>query len=393
MFPPRTQSSTQLSSFSSSSYSSKRDRDHLLRNKTKTSRIHNSKNVNYKDYELDFSLLAPSTRTRENIFIEQRKVIVSEVPALARPPLAFLIGTCVGALVAIVETRRRIGRLDARIYGGLDKKRASGAEDFFLRNKSSNNKRDSAATAAALVWDSNFASSSSSEQRAEQTARGPRKPSSSSNVNNNSGNGGRILKASTIAALASVRPEMYLPTPKERSYQHTEEASTMSRESKVTFSRMTPIANATSVLSTLQQQQQQKVFLREDELDINAIGGGSSSSSTSTTTTKTRTLIACRWQPPETDPTAELFVGGNVIALGNWTPEKCAKMRNIGGDKWIVDVGLLDSSSLVEFKFVFDSEVLGRRAETGEVRKFQVPVLRGGNTKHTNVERRAPRWD
>jgi hypothetical protein len=390
MFPPRTQSSTQLSSFSSSSYSSKRDR---------TSRIHNSKNVNKKtnefyckDYELDFSLIAPSTRTRENIFVEQRKVIVSEVPALARPPLAFLVGTCVGALVAIVETKRRIGRLDARIYGGLDKKRASGAEDFFSSNKSSNS-RDSAATAAALVWDSNFASSSSSEQRAEQTARGPRKPSSSSNVNNNSGNGGRILKASTIAALASVRPEMYLPTPKERSYQHTEEASTMSRESKVTFSRMTPIANATSVLSTLQQQQQQKVFLREDELDINAIGGGSSSSSTSTTTTKTRTLIACRWQPPETDPTAELFVGGNVIALGNWTPEKCAKMRNIGGDKWIVDVGLLDSSSLVEFKFVFDSEVLGRRAETGEVRKFQVPVLRGGNTKHTNVERRAPRWD
>ena len=60
-------------------------------------------------------------------------------------------------------------------------------------------------------------------------------------------------------------------------------------------------------------------------------------------------------------------------------------MKNIGGNKWIADLGHIAAATEINFKFVVESENFGRRAETGEVRNFDVPVLRGGETRFTYI--------
>jgi hypothetical protein len=183
------------------------------------------------------------------------------------------------------------------------------------------------------------------------------------------------------------------------------------RESKVTFSRIVDGARsviasaatstmdmAVSTMPTVVIEADENFGSGDEDLDIMRLRDTNDSNSITTTTSTSsssstsRTLIAVRWSPPEHDPSATILVGGNVQQLGSWTPENCAPMKSIGGNKWIADIGHIAAATEIEFKFVIESENFGRRAETGEVRKFNVPVLRGGETRYTHVARQAPRW-
>jgi len=366
----------------------------------------------YRDVELNVHLLSPSpnnhhhhrqryyddeyNNTKNNTNNRGPGVLIQEhtptvcVPVYAKPPLAFLLGMFCAMPIALWEAKRKV-RLDSRIYGGLDS--------------------------------SSSLSSSSPAGSEGEASRGPQPPkattpsSSSSASSTPTGPGKRALKASTVAALARVNPEMYLPTPKERSYGHQASSSSSNtasgegmsmerrggRESKVTFSRMVDgarsmIASAATSTIDMAVSTLPTVVIEEDEsgdddLDIMRLRKTNDSNSTSSSSSSTsRTLIAARWSPPEHDPSATILVGGNIEQLGGWTPENCVHMKSIGGNKWIADIGHITAATEVEFKFVVESKTFGRRAETGEVRKFNVPVLRAGETKYTHVARQAPRW-
>ena len=180
------------------------------------------------------------------------------------------------------------------------------------------------------------------------------------------------------------------------------------RESKVTFSRIVDGARsviasaATSTMDmavstmptvVIEEEEDENFGSSDEDLEIMRLRDTKDSNSISSSSSSTsRTLIAVRWSPPEHDPSATILVGGNVQQLGSWTPENCAPMKSIGGNKWIADIGHIAAATEIEFKFVIESENFGRRAETGEVRKFNVPVLRGGETRYTHVARQAPRW-
>ena len=171
------------------------------------------------------------------------------------------------------------------------------------------------------------------------------------------------------------------------------------RESKVTFSRIVDGARsvvasaATSTMDAAVATMPTVVIEEDEDLDIMRLRDTNDSNSISSSSSSTsRTLIAVRWSPPEHDPSATILVGGNVQQLGSWTPENCAPMKSIGGNKWIADIGHIAAATEIEFKFVIESENFGRRAESGEVRKFNVPVLRGGEMRYTHVARQAPRW-
>ena len=364
----------------------------------------------YRDVELNVHLLSPSpnnhhrqryyddeyNNTKNNTNNRGPGVLIQEhtptvcVPVYAKPPLAFLLGMFCAMPIALWEAKRKV-RLDSRIYGGLDS--------------------------------SSSLSSSSPAGSEGEASRGPQPPkattpsSSSSASSTPTGPGKRALKASTVAALARVNPEMYLPTPKERSYGHQASSSSNTasgegmsmerrggRESKVTFSRMVDgarsmIASAATSTIDMAVSTLPTVVIEEDEsgdddLDIMRLRktNDSNSTSSSSSSSTSRTLIAARWSPPEHDPSATILVGGNIEQLGGWTPENCVHMKSIGGNKWIADIGHITAATEVEFKFVVESKTFGRRAETGEVRKFNVPVLRAGETKYTHVARQAPRW-
>ena len=352
----------------------------------------------YRDVELNVHLLSPNNHHHRQRYYDDEYntknnyrggVIIQEhtntvcVPVYAKPPLAFLLGMFCAMPIALWEAKRKV-RLDSRIYGGLD---------------------------------SSSSLSSSPTGSEGEASRGPQPPkattpSSSSASSAPTGPGKRALKASTVAALARVNPEMYLPTPKERSYGHQASSSNVAsgegmskerkggRESKVTFSRMVDGARsmiasaATSTIdmavSTLPTVVIEEDVSGDDDLDIMRLRKTNDSTSSSSSTS--RTLIAARWSPPEHDPSATILVGGNIEQLGGWTPENCVHMKSIGGNKWIADIGHITAATEVEFKFVVESKTFGRRAETGEVRKFNVPVLRAGETKYTHVARQAPRW-
>ena len=361
----------------------------------------------YRDVELNVHLLSPSpnnhhhhrqryyddeyNNTKNNTNNRGPGVLIQEhtptvcVPVYAKPPLAFLLGMFCAMPIALWEAKRKV-RLDSRIYGGLDS--------------------------------SSSLSSSSPAGSEGEASRGPQPPKattpSSSASSTPTGPGKRALKASTVAALARVNPEMYLPTPKERSYGHQASSSNTAsgegmsmerrggRESKVTFSRMVDgarsmIASAATSTIDMAVSTLPTVVIEEDEsgdddLDIMRLRKTNDSNSTSSSSSTSRTLIAARWSPPEHDPSATILVGGNIEQLGGWTPENCVHMKSIGENKWIADIGHITAATEVEFKFVVESKTFGRRAETGEVRKFNVPVLRAGETKYTHVARQAPRW-
>tara|TARA_B100000482_G_scaffold83298_1_gene59532 strand:+ start:193 stop:1416 length:1224 start_codon:yes stop_codon:yes gene_type:complete len=350
----------------------------------------------YRDVELNVHLLSPNNHHHRQRYYDDEYntknnyrggVIIQEhtntvcVPVYAKPPLAFLLGMFCAMPIALWEAKRKV-RLDSRIYGGLD---------------------------------SSSSLSSSPTGSEGEASRGPQPPKATTPSSASSaptGPGKRALKASTVAALARVNAEMYLPTPKERSYGHQASSSNVAsgegmsmerkggRESKVTFSRMVDGARsmiasaATSTIdmavSTLPTVVIEEDVSGDDDLDIMRLRKTNDSTSSSSSTS--RTLIAARWSPPEHDPSATILVGGNIEQLGGWTPENCVHMKSIGGNKWIADIGHITAATEVEFKFVVESKTFGRRAETGEVRKFNVPVLRAGETKYTHVARQAPRW-
>ena len=355
----------------------------------------------YRDVELNVHLLSPNNHHHRQRYYDDEYntknnyrggVIIQEhtntvcVPVYAKPPLAFLLGMFCAMPIALWEAKRKV-RLDSRIYGGLDS--------------------------------SSSLSSSSPPGSEGEASRGPQPPkattpsSASSASSAPTGPGKRALKASTVAALARVNPEMYLPTPKERSYGHQASSSSNTassegmsmerkggRESKVTFSRMVDgarsmIASAATSTIDMAVSTLPTVVIEEDESgddDLDIMRLRKTNDSTSSSSSTSRTLIAARWSPPEHDPYATILVGGNIEQLGGWTPENCVHMKSIGGNKWIADIGHITAATEVEFKFVVESKTFGRRAETGEVRKFNVPVLRAGETKYTHVARQAPRW-
>ena len=355
----------------------------------------------YRDVELNVHLLSPNhhrqryyddeyntkNNYRGGVIIQEHTPTGVCVPVYAKPPLAFLLGMFCAMPIALWEAKRKV-RLDSRIYGGLDS--------------------------------SSSLSSSSPPGSEGEATRGPHPPkattpsSSSSASSTPTGPGKCALKASTVAALARVNPEMYLPTPKERSYGHQASSSSSNtasgegmsmerrggRESKVTFSRMVDgarsmIASAATSTIDMAVSTLPTVVIEEDESgddDLDIMRLRKTNDSTSSSSSTSRTLIAARWSPPEHDPSATILVGGNIEQLGGWTPENCVHMKSIGGNKWIADIGHITAATEVEFKFVVESKTFGRRAETGEVRKFNVPVLRAGETKYTHVARQAPRW-
>ena len=350
----------------------------------------------YRDVELNVHLLSPNHH-RQRYYDDEYNtknnyrggVIIEEhtnsmcVPVYAKPPLAFLLGMFCAMPIALWEAKRKV-RLDSRIYGGLDS--------------------------------SSSLSSSSPPGSEGEASRGPQPPKATTPSSASSaptGPGKRALKVSTVAALARVNPEMYLPTPKERSYGHQASSSSNTasgegmsmerkggRESKVTFSRMVDgarsmIASAATSTIDMAVSTLPTVVIEEDESgddDLDIMRLRKTNDSTSSSSSTSRTLIAARWSPPEHDPSATILVGGNIEQLGGWTPENCVHMQSIGGNKWIADIGHITAATEVEFKFVVESKTFGRRAETGEVRKFNVPVLRAGETKYTHVARQAPRW-
>ena len=170
------------------------------------------------------------------------------------------------------------------------------------------------------------------------------------------------------------------------------------RESKVAVSRLVDGARsviASAGMSTLPTVVMEDIGEENEDVDgmrVNAINSNGTSSSNGRSRRTSRTLIAVKWNPPEHDPFATILVGGNIEQLGSWTPENCVHMKSIGGNKWIADLGHIAAATEINFKFVVESENFGRRAETGEVRNFDVPVLRGGETRFTYVARQAPRW-
>ena len=351
----------------------------------------------HRDVELNVQLVSPeTTKNRRVITIQEQRHDDAVIPVMAKPPLAFLLGMFCAMPIALWEAKRKV-RLDARIYGGLD-----GGSSPATDARASRGPPPPKASPTRTGGEGGGTSASSSS---------PSSPSTTP-----AGPGKRALKASTVAALARVNPEMYLPTPKERSYGNQSMTTTTTtgsnaasnegiverkggRESKVAFSRLVDgarsvIASA-GISSTLPTVVMEDIGEENEDVDgmrVNAINSNGTSSSNGRSRRTSRTLIAVKWNPPEHDPFATILVGGNIEQLGSWTPENCVHMKNIGGNKWIADLGHIAAATEINFKFVVESENFGRRAETGEVRNFDVPVLRGGETRFTYVARQAPRW-
>ena len=349
----------------------------------------------YRDVELNVQLVSPdTTKNRRVITIQEQRHNDAVIPVMAKPPLAFLLGMFCAMPIALWEAKRKV-RLDARIYGGLDGGSSPATDAHVSRGPPP---------------------PKASPTRTGGEGGGTSASSSSSPSTTPAGPGKRALKASTVAALARVNPEMYLPTPKERSYGNQSMTTTTTtgsnaasnegiverkggRESKVAFSRLVDgarsvIASA-GISSTLPTVVMEDIGEENEDVDgmrVNAINSNGTSSSNGRSRRTSRTLIAVKWNPPEHDPFATILVGGNIEQLGSWTPENCVHMKSIGGNKWIADLGHIAAATEINFKFVVESENFGRRAETGEVRNFDVPVLRGGETRFTYVARQAPRW-
>ena len=348
----------------------------------------------HRDVELNVQLVSPdTTKNRRVITIQEQRHNDAVIPVMAKPPLAFLLGMFCAMPIALWEAKRKV-RLDARIYGGLD-----GGSSPATDARASRGPPPPKASPTRTGGEGGGTSASSS----------------SSPSTNPAGPGKRALKASTVAALARVNPEMYLPTPKERSYGNQSMTTTTTtgsnaasnegiverkggRESKVAFSRLVDGARsviASAGMSTLPTVVMEDIGEENEDVDsmrLNAINSNGTSSSNGSSSRTSRTLIAVKWNPPEHDPFATILVGGNIEQLGSWTPENCVHMKSIGGNKWIADLGHIAAATEINFKFVVESENFGRRAETGEVRNFDVPVLRGGETRFTYVARQAPRW-
>ena len=348
----------------------------------------------YRDVELNVQLVSPdTTKNRRVITIQEQRHNDAVIPVMAKPPLAFLLGMFCAMPIALWEAKRKV-RLDARIYGGLD-----GGSSPATDARASRGPPPPKASPTRTGGEGGGTSASSSSSPSTTPA----------------GPGKRALKASTVAALARVNPEMYLPTPKERSYGNQSMTTTTTtgsnaasnegiverkggRESKVAFSRLVDGARsviASAGMSTLPTVVMEDIGEENEDVDgmrVNAINSNGTSSSNGRSRRTSRTLIAVKWNPPEHDPFATILVGGNIEQLGSWTPENCAHMKSIGGNKWIADLGHIAAATEINFKFVVESENFGRRAETGEVRNFDVPVLRGGETRFTYVARQAPRW-
>ena len=349
----------------------------------------------YRDVELNVQLVSPdTTKNRRVITIQEQRHNDAVIPVMAKPPLAFLLGMFCAMPIALWEAKRKV-RLDARIYGGLD-----GGSSPATDARASRGPPPPKASPTRTGGEGGGTSASSSSSSPSTTPAGP---------------GKRALKASTVAALARVNPEMYLPTPKERSYGNQSMTTTTTtgsnaasnegiverkggRESKVAFSRLVDGARsviASAGMSTLPTVVMEDIGEENEDVDgmrVNAINSNGTSSSNGRSRRTSRTLIAVKWNPPEHDPFATILVGGNIEQLGSWTPENCVHMKSIGGNKWIADLGHIAAATEINFKFVVESENFGRRAETGEVRNFDVPVLRGGETRFTYVARQAPRW-
>ena len=348
----------------------------------------------YRDVELNVQLVSPdTTKNRRVITIQEQRHNDAVIPVMAKPPLAFLLGMFCAMPIALWEAKRKV-RLDARIYGGLD-----GGSSPATDARASRGPPPPKASPTRTGGEGGGTSASSSSSPSTTPA----------------GPGKRALKASTVAALARVNPEMYLPTPKERSYGNQSMTTTTTtgsnaasnegiverkggRESKVAFSRLVDGARsviASAGMSTLPTVVMEDIGEENEDVDgmrVNAINSNGTSSSNGRSRRTSRTLIAVKWNPPEHDPFATILVGGNIEQLGSWTPENCVHMKSIGGNKWIADLGHIAAATEINFKFVVESENFGRRAETGEVRNFDVPVLRGGETRFTYVARQAPRW-
>ena len=348
----------------------------------------------YRDVELNVQLVSPdTTKNRRVITIQEQRHNDAVIPVMAKPPLAFLLGMICAMPIALWEAKRKV-RLDARIYGGLDRGSSPATDARASRGPPP---------------------PKASPTRTGGEGGGTSASSSSSPSTTPAGPGKRALKASTVAALARVNPEMYLPTPKERSYGNQSMTTTTTtgsnaasnegiverkggRESKVAFSRLVDGARsviASAGMSTLPTVVMEDIGEENEDVDgmrVNAINSNGTSSSNGRSRRTSRTLIAVKWNPPEHDPFATILVGGNIEQLGSWTPENCVHMKSIGGNKWIADLGHIAAATEINFKFVVESENFGRRAETGEVRNFDVPVLRGGETRFTYVARQAPRW-
>ena len=349
----------------------------------------------YRDVELNVQLVSPdTTKNRRVITIQEQRHNDAVIPVMAKPPLAFLLGMFCAMPIALWEAKRKV-RLDARIYGGLD-----GGSSPATDARASRGPPPPKASPTRTGGEGGGTSASSSSSSPSTTPAGP---------------GKRALKASTVAALARVNPEMYLPTPKERSYGNQSMTTTTTTgsnaasnegiverkggsESKVAFSRLVDGARsviASAGMSTLPTVVMEDIGEENEDVDgmrVNAINSNGTSSSNGRSRRTSRTLIAVKWNPPEHDPFATILVGGNIEQLGSWTPENCVHMKSIGGNKWIADLGHIAAATEINFKFVVESENFGRRAETGEVRNFDVPVLRGGETRFTYVARQAPRW-
>ena len=348
----------------------------------------------YRDVELNVQLVSPdTTKNRRVITIQEQRHNDAVIPVMAKPPLAFLLGMFCAMPIALWEAKRKV-RLDARIYGGVD-----GGSSPPTDARASRGPPPPKASPTRTGGEGGGTSASSSSSPSTTPA----------------GPGKRALKASTVAALARVNPEMYLPTPKERSYGNQSMTTTTKtgsnaasnegiverkggRESKVAFSRLVDGARsviASAGMSTLPTVVMEDIGEENEDVDgmrVNAINSNGTSSSNGRSRRTSRTLIAVKWNPPEHDPFATILVGGNIEQLGSWTPENCVHMKSIGGNKWIADLGHIAAATEINFKFVVESENFGRRAETGEVRNFDVPVLRGGETRFTYVARQAPRW-
>ena len=348
----------------------------------------------HRDVELNVQLVSPdTTKNRRVITIQEQRHNDAVIPVMAKPPLAFLLGMFCAMPIALWEAKRKV-RLDARIYGGLD-----GGSSPATDARASRGPPPPKASPTRTGGEGGGTSASSSSSPSTTPA----------------GPGKRALKASTVAALARVNPEMYLPTPKERSYGNQSMTTTTTtgsnaasnegiverkggRESKVAFSRLVDGARsviASAGMSTLPTVVMEDIGEENEDVDgmrVNAINSNGTSSSNGRSRRTSRTLIAVKWNPPEHDPFATILVGGNIEQLGSWTPENCVHMKSIGGNKWIADLGHIAAATEINFKFVVESENFGRRAETGEVRNFDVPVLRGGETRFTYVARQAPRW-
>ncbi len=348
----------------------------------------------YRDVELNVQLVSPdTTKNRRVITIQEQRHNDAVIPVMAKPPLAFLLGMFCAMPIALWEAKRKV-RLDARIYGGVD-----GGSSPATDARASRGPPPPKASPTRTGGEGGGTSASSSSSPSTTPA----------------GPGKRALKASTVAALARVNPEMYLPTPKERSYGNQSMTTTTTtgsnaasnegiverkggRESKVAFSRLVDGARsviASAGMSTLPTVVMEDIGEENEDVDgmrVNAINSNGTSSSNGRSRRTSRTLIAVKWNPPEHDPFATILVGGNIEQLGSWTPENCVHMKSIGGNKWLADLGHIAAATEINFKFVVESENFGRRAETGEVRNFDVPVLRGGETRFTYVARQAPRW-